>query len=268
MRGRGRGGGGAAGHAAAAGRVARAHHRPEVAALAVGDLGGAVVAKALDDLGRDVLRRADEPGEPPLAARRRAAKVDELDDGRALRREDEVLRLEVAVDDVDRVHVVDRERHLREDRQRVVLLEGPLREQVLEQLAAAEALHHHVHVLLVAAHLDHLHDVRVAELLREGALHPQRLVHLVVLELGEREHLDRHLRRAAPLRLPQVHCRLRARAELVLEGVPRRDVLERHVGEARRPRLRVHRLRHFELPRLTGARAKFAAASIFAGVRE
>ena len=109
---------------------------------------------------------------------------------------------------------------------------------MLEQLAAAEALHHDVHVLLVAAHLDHLHNVRVAELLREGALHPQRLVHLVVLELGEREHLDRHLRRAAPLRLPQVHRRLRARAELVLEGVPRRDVLERHVGEARRLGLR------------------------------
>ena len=114
------------------------------------------------------------------------------------------------MDDVDRVHVVDGERHLREDRQRVVLLEGPLREQVLEQLAAAEALHHDVHVLLVAARTTICTMYGIAELLREGALHPQRLVHLVVLELGEREHLDRHLRRAAPLRLPQVHCRLRA----------------------------------------------------------
>ena len=242
--------------------AARAHHRPEVAALAVGDLGGAVVAKALDDLGRDVLRRADEPGEP-LAARRRAAKVDELDDGRALRREDEVLRLEVAVDDVDRVHVVDRERHLREDRQRVVLLEGPLREQVLEQLAAAEALHHDVHVLLVAAHLDHLHDVRVAELLREGASIRSASYTSSSSSSASGSTLIATFDEPLPFDCPRytVACAperssfLRVyRVEMSLSVTSASEVARASGSIASA----------ISSPRLTGARAKFAAASIFA----
>ena len=50
---------------------------------------------------------------------------------------------------VEAVHVVDRDGHLREDGERVVLLEGPLGEQLLEELAAAHILHHEVEAVVV-----------------------------------------------------------------------------------------------------------------------
>ena len=101
------------------------------------------------------------------------------------------------MDDIEAVHVVDGDGHLREDRQRIVLLERPLGQQLLKQLAAAEALLDDVHALGVADDLVEVDDVRVLELLQDLDLHAQGVEELVVLELLGVQHL----RRAAGVRI-------------------------------------------------------------------
>eukprot|EP00964_Phaeocystis_antarctica_P138970 scaffold103673_cov42-Phaeocystis_antarctica.AAC.1 len=84
--------------------------------LGEGCIGGLVLSEAGDDLGRDILRRAHEAGEALLLRPgARAAEVDELDHGRPLGGEDDVLRLEVAVHHVDAVQVLHSEAHLRQE---------------------------------------------------------------------------------------------------------------------------------------------------------
>ena len=95
--------------------------------------------------------------------------------------------------DVETVQIVDGDGDLRKDGEGVVFLERPLGKQLLEELAAAQALLDDVDAIRVTHNLEKLHHVRVADLLEDLYLHAQRVEELVVLELLTVEHLDRHL---------------------------------------------------------------------------
>mmetsp|Transcript_88878 Transcript_88878/g.251984 ORF Transcript_88878/g.251984 Transcript_88878/m.251984 type:complete len:349 (-) Transcript_88878:26-1072(-) len=125
-----------------------------------------VVVPAAEHLRSDVVGRAglrckldvwrDHAGE---------AEVDDLQDVRIdtllLRLEEEVLRLQVAVADPVLVHVVDGTNHLLHDDRDLGLLEVALRDDVIEELAAAAKLHDQVYVLGVHESLVELDNARV-----------------------------------------------------------------------------------------------------------
>lgn len=83
--------------------------------------------------------------------------------------------------------------HLCEDSECIVLFEGTLGQQLLEELSAAEGFHHHVHVLIVADDLDEVDNVGVLELAQDVSLHAQRIEEIVVFELLNIENLWSHM---------------------------------------------------------------------------
>jgi hypothetical protein len=147
-----------------AGRGER-HHRPPAPPV-----GGRPHVAAVEHLGRQVARRAHhEPGrgEGHVVQRPRDPEVD--DDRRAVEHED-VARLEVAVDDPDRVDGGDR-------------LEQPDRELV-QQRAGQRALSTDQRVQRLPRHVAHDHvrqlgvEVGVEHLRHPGVAHPQQRPHL------------------------------------------------------------------------------------------
>ena len=130
------------------GRVAREHdvrddaERPHVDAAAV--------RKAFEDLGRDKLRRSDEPAQlaAAFAAARGEAKVGEHERavGSARGAHEHVLGLEVAVREAGRVHVADRAEQRAHDAPRVGLDEALARREAVEELAALDELEHELNL--------------------------------------------------------------------------------------------------------------------------
>ena len=142
-------------------RAGDQRHQRDREAEDVGALGDAAAA---EDLGRHEARRAD--GDRPVARLAQLARDAEVDEHDAAVGHDQVLRLDVAVDDVLLVDVV----------QRLARLAAPLddlvdrqpgralgREAVVEALAL-DQLHDDVVVAGVAEVVDDAHDARVVEL--------------------------------------------------------------------------------------------------------
>ena len=186
-----------------------------------------LVVRAAEHLGRHVVERAADLLERRRARRpaHREAEVDELEERRAVgRREQQVLRLEVAVDDVLLVaraerlqHVV---RHARREPLRVLRL---LREPVGQLAARAQLLHEvdEVGVLVLA-----VEAAEVAVVRRRAELGHQ-------LDLHREQLLPRRLRRA--LRgVERAHLRHRLDRHELLVGAPRRKVDRAEVAEADR----------------------------------
>mmetsp|Transcript_33881 Transcript_33881/g.112083 ORF Transcript_33881/g.112083 Transcript_33881/m.112083 type:complete len:428 (+) Transcript_33881:132-1415(+) len=140
----------------------------------------AVVARGaveVEDLGRDVVRRAARGGEQlPRLHDGREPKVCDAD----LKvvsdpLEKDVLRLEVAVRDAERVAKGDAAADLREDGAHLLLAEARLRVEHLEQVASVHVLHHHQDLGGRVQHLVKPDDVRVVEQLEEPDLARQPL---------------------------------------------------------------------------------------------
>mmetsp|Transcript_48062 Transcript_48062/g.148315 ORF Transcript_48062/g.148315 Transcript_48062/m.148315 type:complete len:343 (-) Transcript_48062:141-1169(-) len=191
-------------------------HRPPVHRLAV--------ALALDHLGRQVLGRPAQR-ERPLRHLLREPEVRDLDVPLVVQQQ--VLRLQVAVDDVFGVHVLEREHQLRVVELGHVVGEPPRRAQVREHLAPDDELEHKVQLLLVLERRPHVHDERVLQLhqdplLRDDVLHLLHLDDLALLQALHREVLVRALVLAQP------HAPERARAQRLLQlevrQLPRRRV--------------------------------------------
>jgi hypothetical protein len=119
-----------------------------------------VVAERL--LGGHVVRRAQDAavgGQPVVAQRARDPEVGDL--GRALRVDQHVLGLDVAVHDVMPMGAAERARDLDRVRERLVDREpAELTDAVLERLAL-DVLEDDVRTVLVLAGVDHADDVRV-----------------------------------------------------------------------------------------------------------
>ena len=111
-----------------------------------------------DHLGREVLGRA---AERPRAVGEHLgeAKVDELEV--AVGVEQQILRLEVAVDDVERVQVRDDRRHLRDVEDDLRLVERRLPPEHRVELAALHQLEQHVQLALVVVRRVQPHHERV-----------------------------------------------------------------------------------------------------------
>ena len=144
------------------------------------------VVGAPDDLGRHTVNRPDELVQLllPRVVRLRETEVDDHDLGLGrLGHEEHVLELEVAVDDVEAVHVRDRVAHLRDVAARVALAVG----RALVEVAAAAEGDDEVELALLGVELQRPHDVRVVE-----AHHDVDLVeHLVDHVLREALGLER-----------------------------------------------------------------------------
>mmetsp|Transcript_23787 Transcript_23787/g.59048 ORF Transcript_23787/g.59048 Transcript_23787/m.59048 type:complete len:300 (+) Transcript_23787:354-1253(+) len=122
----------------------------------------------------------------------RVAKVDELDRRvRLARGEDEVVRLDVAVNDALLVQVGDGAAHLEDERRGVRLAEWPLLLDPVEEVSAAQVLQHEEVLLAPLVRADQLDDPFVPHRVKDPHL---------------REHLSLRLReRRAQLRVVQVH---------------------------------------------------------------
>ena len=148
------------------------------------------VRRVVEQLGAQIVRRAAHcPRERARGVEHLGdAKVAELDD--AAPRQEDVGRLEVAVQDAPRVQVLERQRHLDEPVQQLRLAQraGRLPEglySVLE-VAALAVLHEEVELRARAQRVDVLHDVRVVELREQLRLLVRRVPLLVV----QRAQLD------------------------------------------------------------------------------
>ena len=196
---------------------------PHVDLLAVG--------LAVQDLRRDVARRAAELVEAPRARElRREPEVAELDRRVVVvRHAQQILGLEVAVHDAQVVAVLDRLEQDQDQVPRLLLAVELLLGDALEELAALDEVHHQIkHRRLVEERVQ-LHDVRVVQLLQDVHLLEQgRLVVQVQRLLGDA--LDREPPPAV-LVLGHAHDGHRARAQLLAQRVllveghgPRRHV--------------------------------------------
>ena len=148
----------------------------------------------------------------------------------AVRADDDVVRLDVAVDDPvpvrerervqDLARVVDRDR----DRRRAVL------DEQLLQRAAVEELHRDVVGALGVAAVEDRDDVRVVEAGRVLRLAPESLHELLVGGVALVQHLQRHLA-AELLVLGEVHVGHPAGAEPAADQVAVvEDAVEERVG--------------------------------------
>src|SRR5581483_3971385 len=153
-------------------------------------------------LGREIRRRPEERPRARQALRvrdlLREPEVDEL--GLALLVEEDVLRLQVAVEKATLVRVVDGARELREERPRLLGRERSLAPQALAERAAPEELHGDEARRLLERDLEDADDVRMLERERGARLAreaPER--RLAVRPLGLGEDLERDLE---PVRAP------------------------------------------------------------------
>ena len=108
---------------------------------------------------------------PGLAEGLRDAEVEELDDLLVVdAREEDVGRLEVAVDDAGAVGAPERPADLLGDLRRLAQRQAPLALEPVAEVLAAEQLHHEVGEVAVDAVVEHLHDVRPAQARRRPGL--------------------------------------------------------------------------------------------------
>mmetsp|Transcript_54283 Transcript_54283/g.168043 ORF Transcript_54283/g.168043 Transcript_54283/m.168043 type:complete len:252 (-) Transcript_54283:59-814(-) len=141
---------------------------------------GAAVALALDDLGREVLRRAAERVRP-RAWLDDLCKAEICELGVAVLAHQDVLWLQVAVDDVLGVDVREGGRRQRRVELRLLVAELPGPAQVHEELAAADALHDDVDVAVVLGVAEHVDDEGIVDL-RHQPLLVVDVVHLLELD--------------------------------------------------------------------------------------
>ena len=157
------------------------------------DVGLAVDVVAERLLGRDVVGRAEHAavgGQAVVAQRAGDPEVRDL--GRALRVEQDVLGLDVAVHDLVRVRAAERAGDLDRVGQRLVDRQPPEpADAVLERLAL-DVLEDDVGPVLVLAGVDHADDVRVRELRDRPRLAPEALELVGVGRHLPVQELDRH----------------------------------------------------------------------------
>ena len=133
------------------------------------DAGGVQVGRrghrtAADLLGREVLRRADE-----LAGEREISFADALGDaevgelGGPVSGDEDVARLDVAVDDAGAMSGAERLQHVVDDADGVVDGQRPLRRQAIRQRASVHQLHDEVEVAIGVAGVEHRDGVGVGE---------------------------------------------------------------------------------------------------------
>ena len=113
--------------------------------------------------------------------------------GRAIRRDDDVLRLDVAVHDALAVRVIDRGEDLPEDVRRLRGREPPLRREDVPQARAPDELHHHVVDAVDRAPVVHGRDVRVIQHCGRASLPAEPVDEPGVARERAMEDLDRHL---------------------------------------------------------------------------
>eukprot|EP00754_Rhynchopus_humris_P019492 Rhum_TRINITY_DN14643_c10_g1::Rhum_TRINITY_DN14643_c10_g1_i1::g.107433::m.107433 len=135
-----------------------------------------VASRRVQELGSQVLGGAAEGGGLLLAVDARLRKAEVGDAAVALPVEHAVLRLQVPVDDVQRVQVPQRQPDLRRVELRPALRERPHLRQVVEQLAAGQEVEDEEQRLLRLERKVQLHNVRVVDrpqdvLLRLHVLH-------------------------------------------------------------------------------------------------
>jgi hypothetical protein len=164
---------------------------------------GAVVALVPEHLGRGVPRRAAERVEEAVRARvvgeRAEPEVHHLEVARVV--DEQVLRLEVAVEHAPRVAEVDGGDELPEVAARDVLLHAPRAHDPREELPAADQLQREVDLGARGHHLVELDDVGVGDALHDGDLPLDLLHHPRADHLVPGQHLDRH--GAAGLQVPR-----------------------------------------------------------------
>ena len=196
----------------------------------------ALVLKPVHDLGARVVRAPAARLELRVRRRERGhTPVRDLDERRVERVDEDVLRLEVAMDDRERVRIVEAVHDLLEVRERLERGELPTVDEEIEELAALDVLEDEIQLALALVHVVYAHDVRVVHELHHHdlAVDPEAL--LVGLGLAgaqrrvrverelEREHLHgRELARAAVFGDFDVPARALADA---LADDPRPDVL-------------------------------------------
>nr|GLL42871.1 Os05g0514250 [Ipomoea trifida] len=154
---------------------------------------GSVVAFLRENLRRDVGRRSAERVEQTVLADliREGAEAEIRDFQVAVLVEEEILRLEIAVEDPARVAVTDGVDQLAEVLPAQILAEPPL-SHLSEELPALSELHHEKYLGLGGEHLVEGHGVRVVE-----AAHDRDLPFYVPDHGGARDlllvdHLNRH----------------------------------------------------------------------------
>ena len=166
-----------------------------------------VVAERL--LGRDVVRRAEHAavgGQPLLLQRAGDAEVGDL--GGALLVDEDVLRLDVAVDDAARVRGAERAGDLDRVGDRLVDRQAPHAADPLLERLALDVLEDDVGPAVLLARVDHADDVRVVELGDGARLAPEALElvgvrrDLAVHELDRDLALERRVERAIDRRHP------------------------------------------------------------------
>ena len=203
-------------------RVARERHLPgqhlvEHDADRV-EVGGLVDRRAARLLGREVLRGADDRADLGHLARARAgdAEIGHLQP--ALRADEHVVRLDVAVDDPVLVRETDRRQDLPRVVDRDLDRRRPAPHDQLLQGAAVEVLHRDVVGALGLAAVVDRDDVRVAQAGRVLGLAAEALDERVVGRVAVVEDLDRDAA-AELLVLGEVDVRHPTRAELALDAV-------------------------------------------------
>ena len=144
------------------------------------------------------------------------AEVRHLDD--ALGVDDDVVRLDVAVDDAVAVRVAQRREDLARVRDRDRNRAEAARADQLLQRASLDVLHDDVVRAVVLAAVEDRDDVRVREPRRVRRLAPEALDELVVVRVARVQHLDRDPS-AELLVLGQVHVGHAAAAELARDAV-------------------------------------------------
>ena len=157
-------------------------------------------------LGRHVARRADhdagarQPADPSAGSelRPRETEVEQLD---AVRREEDVGRLEIAMDDAARVQRRQRGQHAEADRHRLRDAHRPALQPLGERLAL-EQLHGDEQLAGVLADLVDLADVRMVDARRGAGLAPEPLARRLV-RCDRRHRLQRDGALAAARRAPR-----------------------------------------------------------------
>jgi len=216
------------------------------------DVGPAVDAGALDLLRGDVGDRADEHALAGQALRGRGVlREPEVAQPRLVAGDEDVRRLDVAMDQAGGVRDVERSGDVRDQRDRPLGLERPLAAQKAAQVDAFDPLHRDVEEPAVFAGVEHRDEVGMLEQRGDAALAQEPLAEPGVGGDGRVEHLERH---RAPLgiagqvdgsggalaqqRLDPVTGDLRARRERVGHG--HRAILfaqRRAAGKTRAPGL-------------------------------
>ena len=201
-----------------------------------------VATLAADQLRRHVARRADE--HPGLRNRGHGrtrvlelgagqAEVEQLD---AMRRDEDVRRLEIAVDDASGMERGQRRQHARADRRRPRHAQRPLDHEV-GQGVALEQLHRDEELALVLADLVDLADVGMADAGGRPRLAPEPLARALVAR-HRRQHLHRH-RTPEPFVVRRIHHAHAALAQLAGDRIVPQPAREPVLGGLARRRLRL-----------------------------